>query len=239
MSKISPHRILIVDDHPVCRIGLQSLLEREPDLSVDGEAEDAAEALAALRRVPVDLVIVDLILKGSSGLELVKLIKAELPRLPILLISIHDEALFAERALRAGATGYVRKDASGEQIIEAVRRTLQGQLVVSDDISGNLLRRLNVGRTPAPPESGASGTDPVSPPLTDREIEILQLLGQGLSTRQCAEQLHLSLKTVETHQAHLKEKLGLRDANQLRRYAAVWLDRTSANRPPGANRNGI
>jgi DNA-binding NarL/FixJ family response regulator len=226
----APSRVFVVDDHPVCRIGIQSLLEREPDLVICGEAEDAAMALTMLRQVPANLAIIDFMLKGSSGLDLVKQLKIEFPSLRTLLMSMHDEAIFTERALRAGATGYVRKDATASKIVEAVRQALGGQLVVSADVATSLLRRLT-GTRPAGPVNQQQAAKPVpelsASQLTDREVEILQLLGQGLSTRHCAQKLHLSVKTVEAHQANLKNKLGLSDLNQLRRYAAIWISKTT------------
>lgn len=218
-------RVFIVDDHPVCRTGLRTVFEQAGDLEVCGEAEDSPSALSALRKIPVDLVTIDVVLKGPSGLELLKQLKAEQPQLRALLMSMHDELLFAERALRGGAIGYVRKDAPNDEVLAAVRRALQGQAVFSEDFTSSLLTRMAGHARALPPAASARGSevqDAALASLSDREVEILHLLGTGLSTRACAERLHLSVKTIEAHQANLKLKLGLSDVNQLRRYAAIW-----------------
>ena len=208
-------RILVVDDHPVVRKGIVQLIEGESDLQVCAEADSAAATLEALDSPLPDLVIVDLTLAGASGLGLIKDIKARHPDLPILVLSMHDESLYAERALRAGAAGYVMKQEATEHIVEAIRQVLGGQVYLSDRMAARLLHRV-VGRT-----GTESRPSPIEA-LTDRELEVFQLVGQGLSTRQIAEQLFLSVKTVETHLEHIKTKLGLESGRELVRQAVRW-----------------
>lgn len=212
------HRILIVDDHPIFRQGIAQLLSREPDLEVCAEAGTANNALATIERNPPDLAIVDINLKGANGLELIKSIKAQSPKLPVLVVSMHEESLYAERALRAGAMGYVMKEVAADQVMTAIRKVLRGELYVSPTVSSQMIRRLVEG-----PESGGSPVDS----LSDRELEVLQLIGQGNGTRQIAELLHLSVKTIETHRAHIKEKLNLKTATEIVCFASDWVNRES------------
>lgn len=207
-------RVLVVDDHFVVRQGIRHLLEGEEDLQVCAEAETAGEALKALQKFRPDLAIIDISLKGPDGLELIKCIRAQNKDLPILVLSMHDENLYAERALRAGANGYLMKAEVGEKIIAAVRKVLRGEIYLSDTFGQNLLHELS-GR-------GAVNDSPVRQ-LSDRELEVFRLIGQGHSTREIAHLLHLSVKTIETYRAHIKEKLGLTSATQLVRYAARWV----------------
>ena len=205
-------RILIVDDHPIVRRGIVQLIQNESNLEVCGEADSPATAVELLESLRPDLVIVDLTLAHANGLGLIKDLQARDPRLPVLVLSMHDETLYAERALRAGAMGYIMKQEATDHIVEAIRQVLGGNIYVSERMTTRMLHRLVGDKR----EAGA-----VSPleTLSDREMEVLHLLGQGLSTRQIAEQLFLSVKTVETYLEHLKTKLGLESGRELIRYA--------------------
>jgi len=206
--------ILIVDDHPIVRQGLAELINHEQDLEVCGCAEDAPDALGIIKESVPDMVIVDISLKETSGMDLIKDIKAQYPKLPVLALSMHDESLYAERALRAGARGYVMKAEATEKVITAIRKILSGQIYVSDRMASKMVRKL-VGGGPDP---GVSAIER----LSDRELEVFHLIGQGYGTRQIAERLHLSIKTIETYREHLKEKLNLADASELLQYAIQW-----------------
>ncbi len=219
-----PRRIFIVDDHPLFRVGLRSLLTGTGQFEVCGEAEDAQSALSQLRVTPVDLVIMDITLRGMSGIELLKHLKAELPHLRTLLMSMHDEELYAERALRAGALGYVKKDSPPERVLEAIQLALRGGIALSQSSTEDMLLRVIQGK-PRPEDSPLKS-------LSDRELEIFGLLGQGASTRDCADRLHISVKTVEAHQANIKLKLGLRGSHQLRRYAVLWANQQAVPQDP-------
>ena len=207
-------RILIVDDYPIVRQGLAQLINQETDLHVCGEAEDAAHAMERVAALCPDLVVVDISLKDSSGLDLIKTLHSRDPKLPILVLSMHDETLYAERVLRAGARGYVMKQEATTQVLEAIRQVFRGEISLSGRMVGRLLKTMAYGR-----ETG--GETPLAR-LSDRELEVFRLLGQGHRTRQVAEVLHLSVKTVETHRAHLMEKLHLAHATELIRYATQW-----------------
>jgi DNA-binding NarL/FixJ family response regulator len=211
-----PHRIFIVDDHPVFRFGLTALL-RAQGFEVCGEAEDARNAMRLLPEAMADLVTMDISLTGGSGLPLIKMIKGRWPSLPVLALSFHDEQLFAERALRAGAVGYLSKTIEPSYLVEGIRHALRGELVVSPSMTDRLLRRAihQDGETKAP-------ASPVAL-LSDRELEVFELMGQGLGTREVSQALHISMKTVETHQANIKHKLGVRSANELLRGAVNWV----------------
>jgi len=209
-------KILIVDDHPMMRQGLVQLIDNEADLAVGGEAETAEQALSVMAQIAPDLVLADISLTGKSGLELIKDIQALRPRLPVLVISMHDESVYAERVLRAGGRGYIMKQEGGKQIMQAIRHVLGGQIYVSAKMSGKILEIFSGRRS----ESGGSPVER----LSDREFEVFQLIGQGKGTRQIAEQLHLSVKTVEVHRQHIKEKLKLPDAPSLARYAVQWVE---------------
>jgi DNA-binding NarL/FixJ family response regulator len=213
----APRRsVLLVDDHPFMRAGLAQLIERQPDLRVSGEAGNPAEAFQALARAKPDLVLTDLTMPGRSGLEFIKDIKATEPALPILVVSMHDEAVYAERALRAGARGYIMKEAGGENLLAAIRQVLRGEVYVSPRMSARILDNLSARK----PRGSSSPIEK----LTDREFEIFQLIGQGKSTRDIAGQLHLSPKTVDVHRSHVKEKLELKDATALIRHAVRWVE---------------
>jgi DNA-binding NarL/FixJ family response regulator len=201
----------LVDDHPIVRQGLALLINREPDLVVCGEADGAPSTLQALARVLPDLLVLDLSLEGPDGLELLKAIRGRDAMLPILILSMHDESNYAERSLRAGANGYIMKQEATEKVLVAIRRILQGKVYVSDRLTSRMLEQFVHGAT-GPSE------DPLGM-LSDRELEVYRLIGAGCGTRQIANELHVSVKTVESYQAHIKEKLGLRNARELVKHA--------------------
>lgn len=206
-------RIMVVDDHPIVRQGLALLINREPDLVVCGEAEEAMGALHVLSSAHPDVLIVDISLNGPDGLDLLKSIRGTHPTLPVLILSMHDESLYAERALRAGANGYIMKQEATERVLVALRRILNGEIYVSDRIANKLLKHFITG-------SGAVQSSIAD--LSDRELEVFRLIGKGHGTRQIAEELHISIKTVESYQAHIKEKLSLRSARELIQHAMQW-----------------
>ena len=208
-------RVLVVDDHPIMRAGLAQLIGQEPDMIVCGEAADAQGALEAVEAEDPDLVLVDLALKDSSGIDLIRDIRARRPRVAALVLTMHDEQLYAERALRAGARGYITKSEPPAKIIEGIRKVLAGGVSVSREMASRMLGSF-VG---APPEVG-EGT-PLGR-LSDREFQVFELIGRGLRNRQIAERLHLSVKTVEAHREHIKRKLDLDSAPKLLRYAIQW-----------------
>jgi DNA-binding NarL/FixJ family response regulator len=212
----SPARILIVDDHPIVRLGIRQMIGAEPGLSICCEAASATDALEWARSSGADLAIVDLSLEEGSGLELVRDLKAAVPDLPVLVLSMHDEALFAERALRAGARGYIMKHEAIDGLIHAIHQVLSGRVHVSERMSQNLLERV-AHEGPAP--RGRLGG------LTDRELEVFELIGRGLSTSNIADRLGVSIKTIETYRSNIKAKLDLKDATDLIRYAATWQER--------------
>jgi DNA-binding NarL/FixJ family response regulator len=209
-----PARILIVDDHPIVRHGLAQLIDEEAGLSVCGSAATPAEAVEAVDRTQPDLVIVDLSLGDESGLDLVKDLKQRHPDRRMLVLSMYDESYYADRVLRAGAMGYVMKQTAAGQMIAAIHQVLAGKVYLSESMAASMLDRL-VGRNPK------AGVTPVDS-LTDRELQVLQLIGKGLGTRQIAETLHLSIKTVENYREHIKAKLQLRSSSELVRYAVRW-----------------
>lgn len=206
--------ILIVDDHPVVREGLEAILNHEQDLWVCGQAEDAAGAMEAIAELKPNVAIVDISLKQSDGIELTKTLKARYPDIAVIVLSIHDESVYAERVLLAGAQGYLMKDAAADHIVIAVRRVLRGEIYVSDAVSNKFLHIIagdKAGTTKTPIES-----------LSDREFETFRLIGQGYKASQIAAQLHLSVKTIETYRSRIKEKLGLDNAAQLLQYSISW-----------------
>jgi DNA-binding NarL/FixJ family response regulator len=217
-AKPSPGRkgILVVDDHPMMRAGLAQLIDRQPDMLVCGEAGRPSEALALLSRAAPDLVLTDLTMPGRGGIEFIKDLKALRADLPILVISMHDERVYAERCFRAGATGYLMKESGSESLLAALRRVLAGQMVASPAVSEEILRDLSARK----PRGSSS---PIRS-LSDREFEVFQLVGQGKSTREIAAQLHLSPKTVDVHRSHLRAKLGLKDVTALIRHAVRWVE---------------
>jgi DNA-binding NarL/FixJ family response regulator len=210
-----PRKVFVVDDHPIIRRGLTLLINQESDLTVCGEAEEMHSALRAIDACHPDILVVDISLNGPDGLELLKNIRITSPRLPVLILSMHDEAIYAERALRAGANGYIMKQEATEKVLIAVRRILSGEIYVSDRIANNMLRHYVRGGHPSHTHSTVAD-------LTDRELEVFRLIGEGQGTRQIAEVLHLSVKTVESYQAHIKDKLSLRSARELVQHAVEW-----------------
>jgi DNA-binding NarL/FixJ family response regulator len=210
------NRIFIVDDHPIVRRGLAQLINQEEDLVICGEADNAETALEALKKVKPDLAIVDISLRGIDGFELTKLIRARFDSIPVLVVSMHDESLFAERALRVGARGYIMKQEAIEKMMEAIRKVLRGELYVSERVSANIVKRFVDGK--------AEGVSSPEELLSDREMEVFQLIGQGFGTRQIADQLHVSVKTVETYRANIKEKLNLKNAAELMKHAVHWTE---------------
>ena len=209
------HGVLVVDDHPLFRKGVVQLLNDEPDIEVSAQAGTSAEALSAIRQKDVDLAVIDISLEGGpDGIELTKSIRAERPRLPILVLSMHDETLYAERALRAGARGYVMKREALDQFITAVRAVLRGEIFISPSMSNRMVYDHLHG--------GDYSRSPVDR-LSDRELEVLQLIGKGHDVHDIAKGLHLSAKTVEAHRAHIKEKLNLANAREVVRFATNWL----------------
>jgi DNA-binding NarL/FixJ family response regulator len=198
------------------RAGLAQLIDRQPDMMICGEAGNPTEALHALASSKPDLVLSDLTMPGRSGLEFIKDLKAAHDNLAILVVSMHDESVFAERALRAGARGYIMKEAGGENLLAAIRQVMRGEVYVSARMSARILEGLSGAR----PRASKSPIEK----LTDREFEVFQLIGQGKSTRDIAEQLHLSPKTVDVHRGNIKEKLELTDATALIRHAVRWVE---------------
>jgi len=214
-TNVAQKRVLIVDDHPVFRRGMAAMISEQPDLGVCGEAENAPSALDAMRRLKPDLALLDISMPGTNGIELVKLMLAEQPRLHILILSMHDESLYALRALRAGAKGYVMKAEAMTHVIAAIRKVLGGEIYVSPRFSERLVFKAI--------QSLEGGMGSPVDKLSDRELEVLQLLGKGFGTREIANELHLSVKTIETHRAHIKEKLGFKDASEMVRFAIDWV----------------
>jgi len=208
--------ILIVDDHPIVRQGLAELVNQEADLAVCGQAEDAHQAMKTVKELKPDMAIVDISLKETSGMELIKDLNSQYPNLPILALSMHDESLYAERALRAGARGYIMKDEATEKVIMAIHKILSGEIYISDKMAAKMMRKL-VG------SSTEVNTSPVER-LSDRELEVFQLIGKGFGTRQISERLFLSIKTIETYRAHIKEKLHFADSAELLQYAIQWVN---------------
>lgn len=211
--------VLLVDDHPLMLAGLGQLINRQPDLAVCGEAGSPAEAFAQLSRNP-DLVLTDLTMPGRGGIEFIKDIHAQQPGLAVLVVSMHDEVVYAERCLRAGARGYIMKESGSENLLVAIRRVLGGQTYVSPAMSERIIGNLSARRP--------RGSDSPIQALSDREFEVFQLIGQGKSTREIAEALHLSSKTVDVHRGHIREKLELKDATALVRHAVRWLETQGA-----------
>lgn len=219
--KNTARRVLIVDDHPMMRTGLAQLIGNEDDLKVGAEADNAGQALDAVAKQKFDLMLLDISLPDKNGLELIKDIRALKPELPILVVSMHDEMIYAERVLRAGARGYIMKQEGGQKFLVAIRQVLAGKVFVSEKMSARILENFSGNKA----ENSGS---PVQR-LSDREFEVFQLIGQGIGTRDIAGRLHLSVKTVEVHRANIKEKLQLTTATELVRYAVRWLDSQGRN----------
>lgn len=214
-GKPAAKRVLIVDDHPMMRQGLAQLVDNEPDLKVCAEAETAGQALNVTTSQKLDLILLDISLPDKNGLELIKDILAQNPGLPILVVSMHDETIYAERVLRAGARGYIMKQEGGKKLLVAIRQVLSGQICVSDKMSARILEIFSGRRS--------DNSSPMER-LSDREFEVFQLIGQGRTTREIAEHLHLSVKTVEVHRVNIKAKLSLKTATDLVRHAVRWVE---------------
>lgn len=208
-------RILIVDDHPAVREALASRIGRQHDLEVCGEAADMTEALRLSAETRPDLAVVDISLKTCSGIDLIKRIKDRNDHVRMLVWSMHSESLYAERALRAGALGYINKDQATDKIIEAIRRVLEGKVYLSDEMAEKMLHRAVGGGRKEPARSSLDA-------LADRELEVFRLIGQGVKTAAIAERLHLSVKTVETYRDRIRQKLDLSDGTELAHYATQW-----------------
>lgn len=215
-----PRRVLLVEDHPIVRQGLTELIEQEPDLSVCGVAASVPEALQAIAAEQPDIALVDLSLQDTSGIELIKDIKARQPQLPVLVLSMHDETLYAERALRAGARGYIMKEEATERVMTAIRKVLSGEIYLSERMSARLVSKLVDG----PPTTGGAPVER----LSDRELQVFEMIGRGIGTRQIAEALHISVKTIETHRERIKTKMRLANNSELVQHAMQW---TSFERP--------
>ncbi len=212
-------KVLLVDDHPIVRHGLKQLIDQEDDLIVCDEAGDTHTAFEKVNSLKPDVVIVDIHLGGTNGIDLIKNIRAQVGNLPVLVISLHEESLFAERALKAGANGYIMKRELTDQIMFALRKVLKGEMYVSDSILSKILHKV----------SGSSLNASTSDMdiLSDRELDVFRLIGQGYTTRQIADQLHLSIKTIETYRTRVKEKLNLQNTNELLMKAFEWVHNES------------
>jgi DNA-binding NarL/FixJ family response regulator len=207
-------RVLIVDDHPIVRQGLRRIMENEEDLIVCGEAETARDARSAIKELTPDVMIADISLKQSDGIELVRDVRAHHPQLPILVLSMHDETIYAERMLSAGANGYIMKQAASEQFLVSLRRVLDGGIYVSEAVGNNMIQKFAAG-------GSYISANPIDR-LSNRELQILHMIGKGMSTRETAESLNLSIKTVESHRQRIKRKLNLNTGTQLVQYAVNW-----------------
>ena len=212
-------KILIVDDHPILRKGLAMVIDQEPDLVVAGEAEDVPGGLDMIEAVKSDVVIVDISLPGVDGIELIKTMKLKYRDLPALVVSMHDETLYAERALRAGARGYIMKQEAVDKVLVAIRKVLKGEIFVSDRITTKMVETLISG--------DAKGASTPLDLLSNRELTVFRLIGQGFKTRQIAEELHLSVKTVESYRSHIKDKLKLDTGTDLMKYAIQWVQNSA------------
>lgn len=218
-----PHRIFVVDDHPVMRRGYAYLVNAEMDLEICGEADSAPDALERIPEATPDLVIVDLTLKGMGGLELIKRLQTHHDDLPVLVISMHDESLYADRALRAGARGYIMKSEVESVVVHAIRRILEGGVYVSDALSTKILLQY----TGATPGDGDSPLDQ----LSDRELEVFEYMGRGFTTREIAEKLALSPKTIDSYRTRVKEKLAIENNSELIRHAVLWVESQDRKTP--------
>lgn len=208
-------RILLIDDHPVMRLGLAALIRAEKDLDVWGEAGTAAEAMTLCQDGTPDLVTVDLTLPDKNGLELIKDLRACHPELNFLVVSMHDEMMYAERVLRAGAKGYIMKQEAPEKLVSAIRMILKGEVFLSQGVAARILKRFA--------DAGGRAATPIER-LTDRELEVFQMIGEGKGSREIAGMLNISVRTVDAHRAHIKEKLALRDSTELVHHAVRWVE---------------
>ena len=219
-KKTARKRILIVDDHPMMREGLAQLIEQEKDLEVCGQSDTARQALELAGKCDPDLVLADITLPDKNGLELIKDLQAMRPGTQVLVISMHDESLYAERVLRAGGRGYIMKQEGGKKLMQAIRQVLEGRVYVSERMSAAILEVLSGGKS--------SAGSPVQQ-LTDREFEVFQLIGQGLDMKAIADRLHLSVKTAEVHRTNIKQKLRLRSVGEVIRHAVRWIESNPSN----------
>lgn len=211
-------RIYIVDDHALFRKGLATLINSEPDMEICGESDDCAVATQNILKLKPDLVVVDICLRGNNGIELIKNIKAVEPDIQVIVLSMHDESVYALRVLRAGAKAYVMKQDAANAVIDAIRWVGKGQLYVSEHVASQMLNRYAQGES--------LGDDSPVASLSDRELEVLTLIGSGVPTREIASRLHVSIKTIETHRAHIKAKLNLATASQLVQFCVRWVDQS-------------
>ncbi len=209
-------RVFVVEDHPIMREGIELLVNEEPTMSICGQTGQTEGALDKIKESGPDILVVDLMLPGRSGLDLIEDVRAGCPDVRIIVLSAHDEQVYAERALRAGAMGYVMKQEHTRKLLEGIRRVMAGEVFVSEKMSSALLQRF---------VKGGGGPEHNTPPdlLSDRELQVFRLLGKGLTTREVADKLHLSIKTIETYREHIKNKLNLENANQLLQRAIQWV----------------
>jgi DNA-binding NarL/FixJ family response regulator len=214
-ARKAKYRVLLIDDHPILRKGLAELINQEPDLNVCGEAEEAPKAFEAVGTLNPDVAVVDISLRGGNGLELIKNIKARYPDLPLLVLSMHDETLYAERALRAGSLGYIMKEEAIEKVLTAIRHVISGEIFLSDRMKARLINQLVGGRM----KQGETSIDS----LSDRELEVFRLIGEGRGTRQIAEELRLSVRTVEAYREYIKDKLNLKNGTELVQHAFQYV----------------
>ena len=213
-QQVNQVRILLVDDHPLVRERLTEIINREPDLVVCAEAEDRHEAIAAISAKAPELAIIDLALKTSDGLELIKDIRTRWPKIQMLVVSMHDESLYAERVIRAGSQGYITKQEATRKILLAIRRVLAGSIYLNEKVAAHIIGRLSARSTTI----AATPTEV----LADRELQVFTLTGRGLNTTEIAARLHIAIKTVETYRARIKEKLKLKDSSELLQWAISW-----------------
>lgn len=208
-------KVVIVEDHPLFRERLALLINKEPDMEVCGEADNIRQAMEVIQSTKPDAAVLDITLKGSSGLELLKDLKAQSIELPVLVLSMHDESLYAERAIRAGAKGYITKDEASDKVMMAIRKVMGGEIYLSEGTTSRILKNITDGKS--------SVDAPALSNLTDRELEVFQLIGNGKTTREIAETLNLGLTTIDTYRARIKEKLNLRNATELIHQATDWV----------------
>jgi len=216
MNTLKKVKILIVEDHEIFRLGIKELINHEPDLAVCAEAEDVDTARALINAFQPDMVIIDITLKKSNGMDLIKEINSYHKTMKMLVLSMHDELLYAERSLQAGAQGYIMKQETSKSIVKAIRHILQGNIYVSDNIMSNLLNRVRTGQD-------TFEKSPVEN-LSDRELEVLRMIGQGRSTGEIADEMNLSVRTISTYRERIKEKLQLKNSAELVRYAVHWVE---------------
>jgi len=222
-NKTGKRRVMLVDDHPIVRHGMAMLINEEDDLMVCGESSSASDTLSQIELCQPEIAVVDVSLQGASGIDLTKSIKEQYPGLPVLILSMHEESLYAERALRAGARGFVMKQEAAETVLRAIRTVIKGDVYLSERLSSQVLRSLVDGPSSEPDHFGVDR-------LSDRELEVFELIGRGYATRRIADALHLSVKTIETHRAHIKQKLKLINATELVHRAFHWTEAGSGAR---------